>query len=62
MSQPLSQMPFIGQVLTTSFRSSFEHMPWYAGKGEIREYLKELNKGTKAGHTLHAFWSVTNLH
>lgn len=24
-------------------------MPWYAGKLEIREYLKELNKDEKAG-------------
>jgi hypothetical protein len=23
-------------------------MPWYAGKGEIREYLRELNKDRKA--------------
>jgi hypothetical protein len=23
-------------------------MPWYAGKGEIREYLRELNKDKKA--------------
>ncbi|KAF3926113.1 hypothetical protein ABW21_db0203258 [Orbilia brochopaga] len=27
--------------------SSFEYMPWYAGKGEIRTYLKELNKDRK---------------
>ncbi|KAG7289197.1 hypothetical protein NEMBOFW57_005560 [Staphylotrichum longicolle] len=27
--------------------SSFEHMPWYAGKSEIREYLKTLNKDKK---------------
>ncbi|KAL2130864.1 hypothetical protein VTI74DRAFT_5838 [Chaetomium olivicolor] len=27
--------------------SSFEYMPWYAGKAEIREYLKELNKDKK---------------
>lgn len=29
-------------------RSSFDYMPWYAGKAEIREYLKELNKDRKA--------------
>ena len=23
-------------------------MPWYAGKAEIRDYLHELNKNTKA--------------
>ncbi|KAK4652204.1 hypothetical protein QC762_609060 [Podospora pseudocomata] len=28
--------------------SSFEHLPWYAGKAEIREYLAELNKDKKA--------------
>ncbi|KAK4199963.1 NAD(P)-binding protein [Triangularia verruculosa] len=27
--------------------SSFEHLPWYTGKAEIREYLAELNKGKK---------------
>lgn len=27
--------------------SSFEHLTWYAGKAEIREYLKELNKDKK---------------
>ncbi|KAK3898128.1 hypothetical protein C8A05DRAFT_47476 [Staphylotrichum tortipilum] len=27
--------------------SSFDYMPWYAGKLEIREYLKELNKDEK---------------
>ncbi|KAK0726670.1 hypothetical protein B0T21DRAFT_372037 [Apiosordaria backusii] len=27
--------------------SSFEHLPWYAGKAEIREYLAELNKDSK---------------
>ncbi|KAJ4288263.1 hypothetical protein N0V88_007453 [Collariella sp. IMI 366227] len=27
--------------------SSFEYMPWYDGKAEIREYLKELNKDKK---------------
>ncbi|KAK6353702.1 hypothetical protein TWF696_005663 [Orbilia brochopaga] len=27
--------------------SSFDHMPWYAGKAEIRVYLQELNKGGK---------------
>ncbi|XP_044715662.1 nmrA-like family domain-containing protein [Hirsutella rhossiliensis] len=28
--------------------SSFEHMSWYAGKTEIRKYLKRLNKDKKA--------------
>ncbi|KAF2676036.1 NAD(P)-binding protein [Lentithecium fluviatile CBS 122367] len=27
--------------------SSFEHMPWYAGKAEIRKYLSEINKHGK---------------
>ncbi|KAK0662035.1 hypothetical protein QBC41DRAFT_32826 [Cercophora samala] len=27
--------------------SSFDHLPWYAGKAEIREYLAELNKDKK---------------
>ncbi|KAI1250387.1 hypothetical protein MGN70_007440 [Eutypa lata] len=27
--------------------SGFDYMPWYAGKGEIREYLQELNKNGK---------------
>jgi hypothetical protein len=30
------------------FRSSFEYMPWYAGKAAIREYLEDLNKDQKA--------------
>ena len=29
------------------FRSSFEHLAWYAGKAEIREYLKDVNKHSK---------------
>lgn len=37
------------QPLSTS-RSGFDYMPWYAGKGEIREYLQELNKNGKVGH------------
>ncbi|KAK4671826.1 hypothetical protein QC764_609060 [Podospora pseudoanserina] len=32
--------------------SSFEHLPWYAGKAEIREYLAELNKDKKASHSV----------
>ena len=31
-------------------RSSFEYMPWYAGKAEIREYLKTINGNAKVGH------------
>ncbi|KAF2160733.1 hypothetical protein M409DRAFT_28870 [Zasmidium cellare ATCC 36951] len=27
--------------------SSFEHMPWYQGKGVIRQYLQEINKEKK---------------
>jgi hypothetical protein len=30
-----------------SIRSSFHYMPWYAGKAEIREYLRELNQDKK---------------
>ncbi|KND90003.1 hypothetical protein TOPH_05289 [Tolypocladium ophioglossoides CBS 100239] len=33
--------------LLTAHRSSFEHMSWFNGKAEIREYLKMLNKDNK---------------
>lgn len=42
-------------VADTVSRSSFERMDWYAGKGEIREYLKEVNKDSKVV-------GVTDLH
>jgi hypothetical protein len=36
-----------GSYLHSAQRSNFEHLAWYAGKAEIREYLQELNKGKK---------------
>jgi hypothetical protein len=33
-------------------RSSFEYMPWYAGKGEIRDYLEQLNKENKVRYRM----------
>ena len=36
-----------GSYSHRAYRSSFEHMTWYVGKAEIREYLRELNRDKK---------------
>jgi hypothetical protein len=37
----------VHSYLHSEERFSFENLTWYTGKAEIREYLRELNKGKK---------------
>ena len=39
--------------------SSLEELPWYAEKGIIRTYLKEINKEKKASSSVMSMLSVT---
>lgn len=36
-------------------RSHFEHLDWYAGKAEIRQYLSDLNRDKKVTKTINIF-------